>query len=75
MYGNGVVGTDGFLIPDLFVDIIDGENLASVFGKQQQDVVLNGSQLDGLVIDKHFFGVIVDGKATAFVYIFVAALA
>ena len=34
-----------------------------------------GSQLDGLVIDKHFFGVIVDGKAAAFVHIFVAALA
>ena len=51
MYGNRVVGTNGLLVPDLLVDLIDGENLAGIFGEQQQNVV--------------FDGIIVDGKAAA----------
>ena len=75
MYSHRIVGADGFLIPDLFVDFIDGENLAGVFGQKKQDVVFNRSQLDGFVIYKYFLGVVIDGEAAAFVYIFVAALA
>ena len=34
MYGNRVVGTNGLLVPDLLVDLIDGENLAGIFCEQ-----------------------------------------
>ena len=74
MYGNRVVGTNGLLVPDLLVDLIDGENLAGIFGEQQQNVVFDGSQFNWFVIHKYFLGIIVDGKAAAFVYVFIAAL-
>ena len=74
MYGHGVVGSDGFLVPYLLVDFVNGEYLARIFHKQQQDVVFDGSQLNQLVIHGHFLVVIVNQQTAAFVYLVTALL-
>ena len=46
MYGDGVVCADGFFVPDLLVDLVDGEDFSGVFGQQQKNVVLDRSQIE-----------------------------
>ena len=65
MYCYGVVGTDGLLIPDLLIDLVDGEYFSGILHQKQQDVVFNGGQLDLFVVYVHFLGIIVDLKAAA----------
>ena len=67
MNRNCIVRADRLLIPDRLVDLVDGEDFSGVFGQQQKNVVLDRSQFDGLIIDKYFLGVIVDGESAAFV--------
>ena len=62
-----IVRADGFLIPDLLVNLIDGEYLACVLHQQKQDIVLDGGQLDGLPVHRHFLIVIVDLEAAALI--------
>ena len=52
VYSYCIVGADGFLIPDLFVNLINGENLAGILNQKQKNIVFNRSQFDQAVIDK-----------------------
>ena len=51
MYGNGVVRADGFFIPDLLIDLVDGENLSGILDEEQKNIVLDRSQLDRFIVD------------------------
>ena len=65
--GYGIVGADGILIPDLFVDLVDGEYLSGILYKEQQDVILNGRELDGLAVHRHLFIFIIDHETAALI--------
>jgi len=67
VYGNSVIRTDGLLVPDLFINFIDGKYLSCVFHKQQENVVFDGGQLDRLIIYPYFLGIVIDGQSAAFV--------
>ena len=54
MHCNGVVCTDGILIPDALVDLIDRKDLALILHKEQKNVVLDWRQLHCLPIYGHF---------------------
>ena len=67
MNGHRIVRSDCLLIPDLFVNLIDGEYLPRILHQEQKDVVLDGGQLNGFSVYCHFLVVIVDLKAAALI--------
>ena len=64
VYGNGIIRRDGFFIPNLFIDLIDGKYTALILNQQKQDIVLNGCELDWLPVYKHFFFLIIYSQSS-----------
>ncbi len=58
--GNGVIRADGLFVPNFLIDLIDRENLARILDEQQEDIVLNRCEFDGIAADLNFLGLIVD---------------
>ena len=66
MNGYSIIRTDGLFIPDLLIDLVNGEHLSGIFNEEQQNVILNGSQLDKLPINGHFLVIIITCPTTPF---------
>ena len=62
-----VIRANGFLIPDLFVDLINGKYLSCVLYQKQEDIVFNRSQLNRISINCNFFVIIIDLKTATLV--------
>ena len=63
MHGHRIVRAECLLLPDLLVDLLDGEHLSLVLQKKQQDVVLNPCQTDRLAVHRHFLLVVVNDQS------------
>ena len=61
--GDRVVRTDGILIPDALIDLVDGENPPLIFDEEQKDVIFDRCQLHRLIIDRNLLRVIIDDKS------------
>ena len=53
----------GLFIPDLLIDLVNGEYLPGIFNEEQQNVIFNGSQLDLLAVYHHLVIVLVDAHS------------
>ena len=65
MYSYRVVSTNGVLVPDLFIDLVNGKDFPGIFDEQQQDIVFNGGKLNQLSVHRDLFVFIIDLKAAA----------
>ena len=63
----GVVGTDGLLIPYLFINLIDGENFSGILNEKQEDVIFDRCKSDQFSVHHDFFIIIIDLKTAAFI--------
>ena len=62
-----IICTNGFLVPDLFVDLINREYLSCILNQKQKDVILNRRQFDRLSIYSNLLVVIIDLKTATLV--------
>ena len=60
MYGNRIIRTDRFFVPDAFINLIDRKHSAAVFDKQKQNIIFNRRQLHTFSIYRNFFRIIID---------------
>ena len=67
--GDRIICAERLFIPDLLIDLIDGEHFAFVLEQKEQDVVFDTCQTDTLSAYRHFLLVIINDKAAAAVYI------
>ena len=59
MYCYSIICTNGLLIPDVFINLVDGKDLSLVFHQKEQDIVLDRSKLYRFTVHGHFLGVII----------------
>ena len=69
MYGHCIVRAICLFFPDLFINLIDGKDLAFIFYKKQQDIVLNPRQLHRFSVHGNLFSIIVDHKSAGRIYL------
>ncbi len=67
MHRHGVVCADGVLIPDIFINLIDGKYPALIFNLQKQNIIFNRSQLHLLSVHTDFLGLIVDDQPSCLI--------
>ena len=58
--GYSIIRTDGLFIPDLLIDLVNGEHLSGIFNEEQQNVIFNGSQLDEFPINGNLLVIIIN---------------
>ena len=63
----GIICADGFLITDIFINLLDGKNLPRIHDQEAKDVVLHGSQLHRLPVNRHLLGIVVDAEPAGLV--------
>ena len=54
MYCHRIVRSYGILIPDIFIDLVDGKNLALILHQKQQNVIFDRCQFYILTIYGNF---------------------
>ena len=70
VHRDGVIRADRLLVPNRGIDVVDGEHLAGVLYKQQQNIVLDRGQLDRIAIDGDLLRVIVHDETATGIDIF-----
>src|SRR5699024_5202545 len=64
MNRHGIIRPDRLFVPDVFIDLVDGKDLALILYKQEENIVLRRRQLHNLAVHRHFLEIIVDGKTS-----------
>lgn len=74
VHGHCIVRADGLFIPYLLINLINGKYLSRILHQKQQDIVLDGRQLDGIAVHSHLFVVIINLKSAALINLSVRLL-
>jgi len=74
VHGHCIIRANGLLIPYLLINLINGKYFSRILHQQQQNIVLDGRQLDGIAIHGHLFVVIINLKAAALINLSVRLL-
>ena len=63
MYRNGIIRRNRLLIPDIFINLINGKYPSLILNEKKQNIILNRRKLHNLAIHLHFLPVIIHHKS------------